>query len=539
MSKVSTYSLLSVALLSLTGCQLTSTAPELITTQQNTVQPQPIDTNSQVDEKQSQESAVLAVEQLKQEAVLKPLEPHQVENLWQRINMQFALEHPQNEQILRQLNWYKKHPTYITRISKRAELYLHFIVEEVEKRNLPIEIALLPVVESSFDPFAYSHGQASGMWQIVSGTGKRFGLDQNWWYDGRRDIYASTHAALDYLEYLHKYFDGNWLHALAAYNSGEGRVRRAINKNRKAGKKTDFWSLKLPKETRDYVPKLLAFSELIREPQKHGMKWPHLDNQAVLTRVDSKSQIDLATAAEFAQLPLEKLHKLNPGFSQWATDPDGDHLLMLPIANATAFTTAIANTTKSDRMKWLRYKIKSGDSLSTIAHRHKTKVSVIKKMNDLSSNNIRAGQHILIPTSAADGSVYTLSSLNRIAKQSNTSRRGSKSNYTVKAGDSLWTIAKKYKVNHKSLAKWNSLGLKDTLKLGRKLVIWHGSDIKVAKNTRTITYKVRAGDSIARIAQKFSLKVSDVVRWNALDKQRFIQPGQKLKLHIDVTKSNA
>jgi len=473
----------------------------------------------------------------------KPLTPLEVDNVWQRIRMQFSLDHPLNKEINAQLNWYKKHPTYITRISTRAQPYLFFIVEEIEQRKMPLEIALLPIVESSFDPFAYSHGQASGMWQIISDTGKRFGLTQNWWYDGRRDVYASTHAALDYLQYLHKYFKGDWLHALAAYNSGEGRVRRAIKKNLKAGKPTDFWSLDLPPETRSYVPKLLAFAQLLQHPNKYKMQWPHIDNQQAIAMVDTQSQLDLALAAKLADIELEQLYKLNPGFNRWATDPQGTHQLMLPVEQVATFNQGFLATKKSERLKWVRYQIRSGDSLGVIAQRHKTTVAIVRDVNDISGNNIVAGKYLLIPVASAKLSDYKLSSELRLATKKKTKRKGVKFNHRVKTGDNLWDISRKYKVNYRSIAKWNGMAPNDRLMPGQSLVIWQSQTEKsTAGNsnnvTRSIRYKVRRGDSIAKIAQKFNLKISDVKKWNSLQHEKYIQPGQMLKLYVDVTKIN-
>jgi Soluble lytic murein transglycosylase and related regulatory proteins (some contain LysM/invasin domains) len=193
------------------------------------------------------------------------LSPQKQEDVWQRISMQLALPVPNNASVRRYRNWYLKYPNHLATVTERATPFLHLIVEKVEARNMPLELALLPVVESSFDQFAYSHGRAAGLWQFVPATGRRFGLEQNWWYDGRRDVVQSTDAALDYLEYLHGMFDGNWLHAIAAYNSGEGRVSRAIQRNEQRGKPTDFWHLDLPKETSSYVPKLIALGDVLRQ----------------------------------------------------------------------------------------------------------------------------------------------------------------------------------------------------------------------------------------------------------------------------------
>ena len=204
-------------------------------------------------------------------------------DLWMRMRKGFQLDlELKNPRIESQLNWYVKNPRYIERTFGRAQRYLHHIVQAIEEHGLPLELALLPVVESAFDPFAYSHGRASGLWQFIPGTGKMYGLHQNWWYDGRRDVLASTQAAIDYMSYLSRRFDGNWLYALASYNSGSGRVSKAIRNNKKRGKAVDFWSLKLPRETRAYVPKLIAIAKLVANPEKYNITLPHIPDDSYL-----------------------------------------------------------------------------------------------------------------------------------------------------------------------------------------------------------------------------------------------------------------
>ena len=466
-------------------------------------------------------------------------------DVWQRIRGQLIFDVPENNRVIAQRNWYVRHPSYLTRVAKRAEPFLYYIVEELEKNNVPIELALLPVVESAFDPFAYSHGRASGMWQFVPATGKRFGMKQNWWYDGRRDIIASTQGAIAYMKYLHKYFDGDWLLALAAYNSGEGRVRRAVNKNKKLGKNTDFWALDLPKETRAYVPKLLALADIIKRPEHFNLDLYEIINEEVISQVDIKSQLDLAKAASLADLSLTELQRLNPGFNRWATDPDGPHRLLLPKHKVADFEQGLAKLKKSDRLAWQRYKIKNGDNLGQISNKFHTSIDLIRQVNNIKGNQIRAGKHLLIPVAAKSLDSYILSQDQRIAKKQARPQQGFKVTHTVVSGDNLWDLSQRYKVNSRKIAKWNGFAPRDTLKLGQKLVIWQkpSSSNKIARtNTRVeqaimrnITYKVRRGDSFARIADKFNVRISDIERWNSLSRNKYLQPGQRLKLSVDVT----
>ncbi|NVJ61692.1 MAG: LysM peptidoglycan-binding domain-containing protein [Gammaproteobacteria bacterium] len=464
------------------------------------------------------------------------------DNLWWLIRSQLTMEIPENNRLVAQRNWYAKHPDYIARVSERASPYLHHIVEQLHSRNLPFELALLPIVESAFDPFAYSHGRASGMWQFIPATGKRFGLRQNYWYDGRRDVYYSTIAALDYLEYLHRRFDGDWLHAVAAYNSGEGNVLRAIRKNKKRGKPTDFWSLDLPRETEAYVPKLLALADLLKRYDHFNLSWTPVSNQPYFKKVNVDSQIDLVVAADLAEIEMDDFYTLNPGFNHWATEPKRPTDILLPASAAEKFELALKTTPKEQRIAFKRHVIQSGESLLSLAKKFNTTVDLLRSTNRIRGNIIRAGQAILIPTAAYQSGSYSKSSHNRLTAKQNRKRNGEKVTVYVKQGDSFWSLSREYKVGMRQLAGWNNMAPTDPLKIGQKLVVWttepQGSTAKggIKNKTRKIRYSVRRGDSIARIAGKFNVRVSDVVRWNRISTEKYLQPGQRLTLYVDITK---
>ena len=476
------------------------------------------------------------------------LQDRQIDNnIWLRIAEGLTIDVPQTRRVTVQRDWYAKHQSYLNRVADRAEPFLYFIVEEIDKRNMPMELALLPIVESAFDPFAYSHGRASGMWQFIPGTGKRFKLEQNWWYDGRRDVYASTFAALDYLEYLHKLFNGDWLHALAAYNSGEGNVRRAIRNNIKRNKPTDFWNLRLPKETKAYVPKLLALADLLKRDDEFALNWKPIANQPAIAKVDIGSQLDLALAAEMAGMSIEEIYRYNPGFNRWSTAPKGPHYLILPLQKVAQFELALAATTPDERVRWLRYTIRNGDTLSTIAAKHNTTVATLRSVNRIRGTGIRAGKTLLIPTSSQSQNSYILSADRRLASKQNTQRSGTKQTYVVKPGDSFWEISRRYGVHHRTLAKWNGMAPTDPLKVGTKLVIWTktpvtasvpASNVALDKQTRLrkIYYRVRRGDSLARISSKFAVSMNDLKRWNkSISQRKYLQPGDRLQLYVDIT----
>ncbi len=463
-------------------------------------------------------------------------------DLWDRIRDGYQLQHDDNKRIEQELEWYAKHPQYMERVAKRGEPYLFHIVEEIEKRGMPMELALLPIVESAFDPFAYSHGRASGIWQFVPGTGKSLGLKQNWWYDGRRDIVASTEAALTYLERMHKRFNGDWLLALASYNSGAGNVNKAVKKNQRLGRPTDFWNLQLPKETKAYVPRLIALSKLINKPEDYELSLYSIKNEAWFSPVEVGSQIDLAQAAELAEIDMDLLYRLNPAFNRWATDPKGPHNLLVPLDKAESFKEKIAGIPPGDRITWERYKIKNGDTLSTIANRYKVSVSSLKAINQIRGTTIRAGKTLMVPVAAKGETHYTHSSLQRLIRKQEAGGKNkenaSRVNYVVKQGDSFWTISRRFRVRANSIAKWNNMAPTDTLRVGQTLTIWTASPEMAAVDNpsviRKLNYKVRKGDSLARIADKFGVRVKDIIKWNGVSPGKYLQPGDKLTLFVDV-----
>ena len=468
------------------------------------------------------------------------------DDLWQRIRTGFSLPENNDARTRAEIAWYARHQAYIDRTVERARPYLYLIVDEIESRGMPTEISLLPIVESAFQPFAYSHGRAAGIWQFIPSTGRIYGLKQDWWYDGRRDIESSTRAALKYLSSLQQEFDGDWLLALAAYNSGQGTVKKAITYNRRRGRKTDFWSLRLPRETRGYVPKLLAVSAIIKDPASYGVTLKPITDRPFLTSVDTNSQIDLAMAAEMAGITLQDLYRYNPAFNRWATSPDGPHRLLVPTSAAEQFEDRLAQLPESKRIKWARHKIRSGETLSHIAEHYHTTVQMLRQVNNIRGTLIRAGHNLIIPVATRSMSSYSLSAPQRAYAARNTPQQGQKLIHRVRHGDTLWDISRRYNISVRQLASWNSMAPRDLLREGQKLVIWHkpGSAIRpqsmvdLASNgaLQKIQYIVRRGDSLSRISQKFNVKISQLRSWNSLPKGKYLQPGQRLTLFVDVTR---
>lgn len=465
-------------------------------------------------------------------------------NLWHYIANRYQLAGYGHKQLEGHLRWFVKNPDYLERVTGRAQPYLHWVVKEVERAGLPMEIALLPIVESAYYPFSFSHGTASGLWQFIPSTGKLYGLDENWWYDERRDVVRSTKAAIQYLKNLSKLFNGDYLLAVAAYNSGPGRVQRAIAKNKRLGKKHDFWHLDLPLETRGYVPRLLAVATLIKYPERYNQTLTPVANQAAVELVGVDQQLDLALVSQWTGLSIEDIYRFNPGLKRWATPDVKQYELLLPVETVSDFKTALAKSDPSARIKWVRHPIKSGQTLSQIAKQYKTTIDKIKAVNELSKNGIRAGDHLIVPVARLSESHYSMSESERNKKRLNLNKNGKKVVHTMRKGDSLWGVAKRYNTTVKQLIKWNQLSDVRSIPIGKELVLWlpntaKHQDLKkivdaVPHIDRQVTYRVKKGDNLSRIANKFDTTVTKIVKLNNLDINQPLKIGQRLKISVNV-----
>ena len=495
-------------------------------------------------EKKSENTEVVEVEVVEEKEGLADLvekneqgKPIVYDNLWLKLAEGFTFDVPDNPRIAKQRDYFLKHPNHLKKISKRAEPFLYLIIEKIEKKNLPLELALLPVVESSFNPHAYSYVGAAGLWQFMPVTGDRFGLHQNWWYDGRKDVYRASDAGLRYMEILHNYLGDDWLRAFAAYNSGEGRVKRAVQKNERAKKPTDYWNLDLPLETEEYVPKLLALVDIMRNHKKYGIDLPMLENKQVLTYVETGSQLDLAYAGKLANLSVAEIQLLNPGLNQWATPPKGPHNLLIPTKSAASFTKQLDSDNQTG---WDRYVVKSGDSMSMIAHRNATSTAALKKSNNLKTDFLKIGQTLIVPRPSKARLALLKSEEKRkqntqIAQKKSQKKKGlNKTTYTITEGDNLWDISRLYNVRVQDIASWNNISKKKPLRLGSKLTIWQNTKtVKVvvaSKDVDRTKHKVVEGDNLWDIAKKYNVSTNDIVKWNNLNKKSLLHLGQILTI---------
>ncbi len=464
-------------------------------------------------------------------------------DVWQRIRSEFTLDRQLAQPVVREkLAFYARKQEFLDRITERARPYLFYIVEELHKRNMPAELALLPIVESAYQPFAYSRSRASGIWQFIPSTGVRYGLKQNWWYDGRRDIVEATRAALDYLEKLNAEFDGDWLLALAAYNAGELNVQRAVNENLKAGRSTDFFSLRLPRETRGYVPSLLAVSELLANAGQYNVQWQPIANQPHFEIVQIGGQIDLATAARLANLSREEFRNLNPGFNQWASDPDGPHRLLVPVGTGPEFASAVAQLPPTERVQWQQHVVRNGETLGGISQRYHTDVDALRQTNNLRGTLIRVGQVLLIPTGGrapVNAPVIAGRGTADTATSGLVPVSGVATTYTVTRGDSLWSISRGHDISIAQLCAWNRIDTHATLQPGQKLKVRDevvsqpagepaAIQVAYANPPQASNYTVRHGDSLWNISRRFGVSVAQLQQWNQLGHGSVLKPGQTL-----------
>jgi membrane-bound lytic murein transglycosylase D len=457
------------------------------------------------------------------------------ENVWARVVDDFALQGCYDHKTVDVwANWYANHQAYMARVMKRAQPWIYFIAEELDQRGLPGELALLPIVESAYDPFAYSSGRALGTWQFISSTGKYYGLNQDWWYDGRRDVWSSSMAAMDYLEALNKKFDGDWLLALAGYNSGENRVARRVKRNLDAGKPADFWNISLPKETKGYVPKLLGLACLFQNPAEYGFELPVAANEPVIAAVEMQSQSDLVLISQLSEVSIDILFGLNPGFSRWATSPKGPWRVVLPLEGAEKLTRRLASDSPPSLMKWDQVVVENGDTLSVLAARHHVPVSVLRTTNSLSSDKIRVGQQLRLPRDQQllVDPLY-VAAANELQKLQSGLIASERLIYKVRSGDSLSVIAKRNKVSVRQLQSWNNISNPNKLRIGQSLTIFHSPAPSAATaKSGTIKYTVKRGDSLWSISRRYKVKVNDLVRWNDISKNATLQPGQAIKITL-------
>jgi membrane-bound lytic murein transglycosylase D len=387
-------------------------------------------------------------------------------DLWSRIRSGFAIPDLTGPLVRQKTTQYVARPEYLQRIIARSKLYLYHIVEEIEKRDLPTELALLPMVESAFNPMAYSRAHASGLWQFIPGTGRRFELEQNSWYDGRRDIVDSTSAALDYLTKLYE-MHGDWHLALASYNWGENAVKRAIARNKAQRKKTDYASLRMPKETRHYIPKLQALKNIIADPAAYGVDLDAIPNQPYFTVITETPDIDVHLAARLAEMPVEDFIALNPGFSRPLIRSSAVGRIILPNDSVVAFYDNLDNLDEGALVSWQVYHPQQGEKLEAIAKRFDISVNELRRVNGIHPRSTRMPKDLVVPMNSE--ARETLAELPLMYGPPIPQHGPARAVHVVKSGDTLGSIARRYRVSVASLKSWNQVGR--FLQVGQKIYI--------------------------------------------------------------------
>jgi membrane-bound lytic murein transglycosylase D len=423
-------------------------------------------------------------------------------NLWQRIRNGFGMAEPDTPLVARQERWFAKQPDYVVRMSERARLYLYFIVQEVQRRGMPTEIALLPMIESAFNPTAYSPANASGMWQFIPSTGKHYGMQQNWWHDGRRDVISATNGALDYLQTLHDEF-GDWELALAAYNCGERCVQHAQSRNRKHHKPTDFVHLRLPRETRNYVPKLIAMKHIIADPASYGIALADIPNQPYFAAIVPSRHIDVNLAAQLAGISLDDFKALNPGNSRPVILQDDSTRILIPAANADEFMANMENHDKP-LVSWQAYQSRKGESLDKLAARFNTTTEQLRKANGLlRGTTVANGQQLLVPAGDDDSNREFVAFNMHLAPTLDDSHALI---HIVRRGESLSVIAHHYHVSIASLKARNHGHI--MIRPGQRLIIAGGGGIGIHHRGHHHHSRVARNKSRGKTASVSSLAAS-------------------------------
>ena len=438
------------------------------------------------------------------------------DNVWDRIrsNSQNNQEYL-DEKTIKFINEYLKNPNQLDKLFEKGRYFIYFVLEELERYDLPSELALLPYIESSYDPFSISSSGAMGIWQFMPATARIYGLKDSWWYEQRHDPILSSRAAVRYLAYLHNRFNKNISYTLAAYNGGPTLLEKQIKLNRQSGKPTNYKNLKLPKQTMEYIPKFMAIRELVINSKKYGITLPNFPNKSVLGSIELDGQVEILAFSEFANLKPEFIYKLNAGYTKWASPPGEKTTFIIPIELEKELNLKKNQFIQDNQINWVTHKVSLGDSLWKIARQFDTEVDILKKVNYLKSNVLSINQELLIPLSNDQNQAF-------IPYQA----------HIISEGDTLWKLGKKYRITPAEIAKNNGLRLNAPLTIGKELNIGNQNIYRaINSKKRTILYSVKQGDSLYRIADIFNIEISDIKKINELDKNE-IAPGQVLKIVI-------
>jgi len=438
------------------------------------------------------------------------------ENVWDRIKDASTSEQANlDEKTLEYINTYLANPAQLDKLLEKGRYFIFFVLEELDRYRLPAELALLPYVESNYDPFSISASGAMGIWQFMPATARIYNLNDTWWYEQRHDPLVSSKAAVRYLAYLHNRFNKEITYTLAAYNGGPTRLEKQIKLNKRAGKPTNYENLKLPKQTKEYVPKFRAILELVLNADNYGINLPNFPNKKVLGSIELDGQVEILAFSEFAGLKPEFVYKLNAGYTKWASPPGNKTIFNIPIELEETLNLKKDQFIQTNQINWVTHKVSKGDSLWRIAEKYETEVNILKKVNYLASNILSLNQELLIPLSNDQNQTF-------IPYEA----------HIISEGDTLWNLGIQYKISPAEIAKNNGLRMDAPLTIGKELNIGNKNIYRtINSKKRTILYSVKQGDSLYRIADIFNIEISDIRNINELSNNE-IKPGQVLKIII-------
>jgi membrane-bound lytic murein transglycosylase D len=420
-----------------------------------------------------------------------------------------------NDQVLAYMNMHLKDLDKFDEYLNDSYYFLYFVIQELEKNNLPLELAILPYIESNYDPFSISSSGAVGIWQFMPRTGRLYQLDRSWWNEDRHDPFRSTEAAVKYLKYLYQRFDENIYHTLAAYNAGPSLLDRRINQNKRRGMDTDFWSLNVPVQTRNYVPKYIALRELIFNSDSYGIKLPQIPYEPVVKKISIPGQVEVLTLSEYLDIKPELLYKLNAGYTKWASAPEDESVFYIPSEKYILFEDEDNPFKNSNQINWISHVVQSGDSLWSLASKYDTEVKIIKKINYLNNDLLSINDTLLIPLSKSKSNNFIPYEM-----------------YIVSEGDTLWSIAKEYNIEIRDLSRMNSIDENSYLQLGQQLSIGNKNIHRnMESKKRTILYSVKQGDNLFKISELFDVSIRSIEEINNFNNTT-LMPGQIIKVAI-------
>ena len=420
-----------------------------------------------------------------------------------------------NDQVLAYMNMHLKDLDKFNEYLNDSYYFLYFVIQELEKNNLPLELAILPYIESNYDPFSISSSGAVGIWQFMPRTGRLYQLDKSWWNEDRHDPFRSTEAAVKYLKYLYQRFDQNIYHTLAAYNAGPSLLDRRINQNKRRGMDTDFWSLNVPVQTKNYVPKYIALRELILNSDNYGIKLPQIPYEPVVKKISIPGQVEVLTLSEYLDIKPELLYKLNAGYTKWASAPEDESVFYIPSEKYILFENEDNPFKNSNQINWISHIVQSGDSLWSLSSKYDTEVRIIKKINYLNNDLLSINDTLLIPLSKSKSNNFIPYEM-----------------YIVSEGDTLWSIAKEYNIEIRDLSRMNSIDENSYLQLGQQLSIGNKNIHRnMESKKRTILYSVKQGDNLFKISELFDVSIRSIEEINNF-KNTTLMPGQIIKVAI-------